>query len=298
MNGNEYVALLRKTLTRFHDEAGRFMQSQDIDPLPGSVAANERATYPRAESLFTVSGIVGLLIEAVGEHFTAFIKTITEPVEPIACWTCVRSMLESASIAAWLFDPAIDAQTRVGRSFAHRYEGMVQQVKFSKSLNRPADEVKKLEDQINEVENVAAGLGFPRLRNSKNERIGIGQHMPSATDIIKLMLEEERAYRLLSAVAHGHVWAIQQLGFRKGDTNVTDGVSLISLSKHSGTVEGFGYLAIRAAKALGLPIWNQCRYFGWDEARFTNLLESVYDEFKGTTAIRYWRPSPGSPSFE
>ena len=33
--------------------------------------------------------------------------------------------------------------------------------------------------------------------------------MPSATEVIKLMLDEEVMYRILSAVAHGHNWAIR-----------------------------------------------------------------------------------------
>lgn len=238
-----------------------------------------------------MSAIASFLIESVGEHVTAFLKTITEPVESIACWTCVRSMLESSSIAAWLFEPDIDAKTRVGRGFAHRFEGMVQQVKFLKAMKRPAAEVKALEDHINDVENVAVGLGFTRVKNTRGDRIGICQVMPSATDIIKLMLDEELAYRLLSAVAHGHTWAIQKLGFKEAAVPMppTSGVAVTAFEKHSGTIEGYCYLATRAAKSLGLPIWYWCLYFGWDKCRLTAALEATYDEMKATPAIRFWR---------
>jgi hypothetical protein len=68
------------------------------------------------------------------------------------------------------------------------------------------------------------------------------------------------------------------------------------MTKHSGTVEGYGFLAVRAAKSLGLPLWNRCLYFGWDRDRLANLLKSVYDEFKATAAIRFWRPAVGATS--
>lgn len=150
-------------------------------------------------------------------------------------------------------------------------------------------EAQRLENHINDVENVAASLGFARLRGKKNQRTGIGEVMPSATDIIKQMLNEERMYRLLSAVAHGHTWAMQQLSFKQGERDTTGGVVTTALAKHSGTVEGYFLLAIRAAKSLGLPVWNQCLYYGWDKDRLTKILESTYDEMEVSAAVRFWR---------
>jgi hypothetical protein len=296
MTPNDVVAVFRNSLNQFHDEAAAFIRSQGTDPLAGSVAAQERATFPNPESLYTVAAIANILLESVGEHVTAFVKTMTEPVEPLACWTCVRSMLESSAIAAWLFEPGIDVKTRVGRAFAHRYEGLEQQVKFAKAIGLPDAAMDKQETHINNVENLAVSLGFTRLRNKNNQRMGIGQVMPSATEIIKRMLDEEQAYRLLSAVAHGHTWALQQLGFRQGASRVspTDGVSTTELSKGSGTIEGYGYLTTLAAKSLGLPLWYQCVYFGWDQDRLLKLLESIYDQIKAKDGIRFWRARAGT----
>ena len=178
MNGNDIVAAFRTSLARLFDEASAFGQSQGRVPKVGSIATSERTTYLRPESLHTVTAIATLLLESVGEHVTTFVKTITEPVNPLAAWTCVRSMLESASIAAWLLDPAIDAQTRVGRAFAHRFEGMEQQKKLLNAMGAPAKDVQQLEVQINSTDNVAASLGFPRFRNTKGEISAIGQRMP------------------------------------------------------------------------------------------------------------------------
>lgn len=142
------------------------------------------------------------------------------------------------------------------------------------------------------MENTAAALGFPRLRSKKAERTGIGQVMPSATEIIKTMLDEEQAYRLLSAVAHRHYCAIQQISF----TQVPDtrpqagGVATTPFAKHAGTVKGYAYLSTRVAKAFGLPLWNQCLYYGWDRNRLTRILETAYDGFHARDAIRFWKP--------
>lgn len=140
MGATETVIALRDSLARLHDEAMQFVHDQGVDPMDGSIAATERATFPRPESLYSAATIGTMLLESVGEHVTTFIKTVTEPIEPIACWTCVRSMLESASIAAWLLDPRIDAVERVGRTFSYRYEGQEQQAKFGRAMGHsPAD---------------------------------------------------------------------------------------------------------------------------------------------------------------
>ncbi len=65
-----------------------------------------------------------LLIEAGGEHLPAFVKTLSEPMEPIARWPCIRSMHGPCAPASWLLDPAIDADSRITRTFAETVDGM------------------------------------------------------------------------------------------------------------------------------------------------------------------------------
>lgn len=292
MSGTEFVLTLRTALARLHNEAAAFLQGQGGDPAAGSQAAAERATFPRPESLYTVAAVGTMLVESVGEHVSALVKLMTEPVEPIACWTCVRSMLESAAIAAWLFDPRIDAERRVGRAYGYRYEGLEEQAKFGRAVNLPPAEVAKAEGLLDRLERDAAALGYSVVTDRNGRRIGVAERMPSATDIIKLMLDEEGAYRLLSATAHGHTWAIQQLGFRPAAVQppaAADGVQVTAMEKSSGSVAGYAFLVLRAAKALARPLWNQCVYFGWDRARLAAVLESVYDEFAAQPALRFWR---------
>src|SRR5580700_7812306 len=130
LTANELFLKLRNGIVRLDTEVSAFVQSQGCDPAPGSPATIERATYQRPESLYTVSAIATMLMESVGEHVNLLLKAMTEPINTFGCWTTVRSMLELASIAAWLHDPRIDAKNRVSRAYAHRYEGLDEQVKF------------------------------------------------------------------------------------------------------------------------------------------------------------------------
>lgn len=221
-----------------------------------------------------------------------FVKTVSDPVLTIACWTCVRSMLESSALSAWLLDPAIDARTRIGRTFALRYEGLEQQLKFGRFAKVDPAELKKEEDRMDDIEKIVLALGYPAVTDKKGNRIGFAQKMLSATDMIGLMLDEEGAYRILSAVAHGHHWAIIRLGFKQlvnqPDVNI-GGVATKAFDKTDNLV-GFAYLGIRAARAFGIPLWDMCRYFGWDEPRLLAILARAFDKLQTTSTVRFWLP--------
>lgn len=292
----EYVATLREALSTFHAEAARLVQDHGSIPAPGSKAETEQATGARPVSIVSAWSLGTQLIEFGGEHLTAFVKTITEPMEVIACWTCVRSMLESCALSAWLLDPAIDAQTRIGRVFALRYEGMEQQLKFGRATNRPANEITDAEDRINKVEQDALAIGFAPVLDKHNRRIGIALRMPNATDMIQTILDEGIAYRLLSGVAHGHSWAITGLGYKPAGPDVKLGGVVTKPFDKTDSVTGIAYLGVRTAKSFARPLWNQCRYFGWDEPRLEELFETIFDKLQTAAEVRFWRSaSPASP---
>jgi len=193
MNGADivYIDKMRISLLEFIVQVGEFSNSYDRKPAASSQFAAEQATFPSPESLETTLSMAIPLIESGSQHVTAFVKTVTEPMEPIACWTCVRSMLESCALAAWLLDPTIDAMQRVGRTFAPRYEGLEQQQKFGNASNQSASELQSGEDHINKVEQDAINLGFQPVLDRNGNRNGIGLRMPNATNVIAVMLDEE-----------------------------------------------------------------------------------------------------------
>ena len=83
--------------------------------------------------------------------------------------------------------PRFNSHERVKRSLALRYEGLSQQAKFVQSIGQSTEIVNK---RIEKNELIAEGLGFSKLRNKKDERTGIGQVMPSVTEIIRETLDE------------------------------------------------------------------------------------------------------------
>lgn len=290
--GKEYISEMRKALDEFCDEIHRFHVEQGSNWANDSPAAKEVGGSKGAASLVTAWSHAALLIESGSEHLSSFIHAVEEPVQPIACWTCVRSMLEPCSVSLWLLDPDIDARTRIGRSFAIRYEGMDQFLKYARVTSKDDGFLQPIKDRIREVEREALDLGYPKIRDKTGKRrIGIGQRMPSATELIRMMLNQESMYRLLSAVAHGHNWAIRELSYGpvKGkDYRSSLGgapVRMFEKTVHPGKIAWLGLISI---ESIARPVWFRCRYAGWNKERMKRILDRTFDRLKARESLRFW----------
>ena len=287
----DHLSVMRDALSHLCDEIGSICNDHGNNLNPGSPANRERAVSPCRGSLETAWCQSAQLIESGGEHVTAFIRTIKEPIHPIACWTCVRSMLEPCALASWLLDPHIDARTRVGRVYALRYEGIEQYLKYVRMTGGSNEELQSIKKRIDKVERVALNLGYPPIVDRKCKRIGIGQKMPSATEVISLMLDEEEMYRLLSAVTHGHDWAIRGLGFRpvpQNDLRPEVGEESVTMFEKKVDVCKLALLGLIAAKAFARPVLYQCNYAGWDKQRLIDVLDSTFDKLGAKSSERFW----------
>jgi hypothetical protein len=258
-------------------------------PTPCSIASKDATTYPGSGTIPSAWSIGTVLMEHASDHVSVLLKCLNEPVEIIAALTCVRSMLEGSAIAAWLLDPAIDAKTRAGRSLAYRFEGISQEAKFAGASSLPPDELKKYQHRIDELESEALSFGFARVVDKKKRRIGVAQQMPSATEMIEMQLAAGNYYRLLSAVAHGHFWALFGFFFRPS-TAVTEfsGVPM----QHSEKIvrpEAIVLAMHWTFHAFTTPMWNQCRYMGWNELGVEEVLEDCADKLQVPTSRRFWR---------
>ena len=280
---------LRAALAALRDALADLVQSSGYDPVHGSPAEVELKTFPRPESLHTAHGQACMLVEVTADQLTAFIKTVSEPVETIAPYTCVRSLLEAAALGCWLLDPTIDANTRVSRSLALRYEGMLQQQKWARSAG---EDPAKAQDRLDEVADVAHVLGYPPVNDSRGKRRGAGTPMPSVTDLIRDTLNEEPLYRLLSAVAHGHHWAIHRLSFAlapSGDTTSAISGTALHLATKEANLTGMTTLVFESAIALSRTTWYHALYLGWERDKLLDVLESGFDRLGANDAIRFWR---------
>ena len=287
-----FVPALRETLSAFLNRCGELADANGNVPASTSQATQERTDSQRPESIVSAWSVASLLIENSADHISLFVKSIDEPIESLACWTSIRSMMEPCSIAAWLLDPQIDARARVSRVFALRYEGLTQQQKFARSINQPDAEIQKIGDRINDVEQAAVNLGYSTVLDRNGRRIGIGERMPGATDIIGDQLDDESTYRLLSAVAHGQHWAVRQLGFHSVDSNDNpDSVGNVPTQAFERTVNvnGIAFLGLHGALAFAHTLWNQYHYFGWNPDSIEELFERTFDRLSFNDSMRFWR---------
>lgn len=287
-----YITCLRDAITELYDGTADLCTITGDQPAPDSLADKEIRESPRPESIISARAMAIQLIEYSGDHLAAFAKILTEPTGSLATWTCVRSMLESCALSAWMTDPSIDHKERVARVFAHRYEGLEQQLKCGRAGLIKPTELERLVLRIDEVEETAITLGYPPIQNTKGKRTGIGRRMPGATEIITLVLDKEKMYRLLSAVAHGHTWAINALGFKpvQAPSNATSiaGIRVKCLEKQVFVI-GMAYLGLGAADAFAKALWHLWCYMGWNSAPLSVLFEKVFDQLQAKACNRFWR---------
>ena len=269
---HEHAVNAVKMVQQLHDQTGLFFEEQGLDPNSNSIAAKELLEFQRPKSLYTAYAQGSSLIDIAADHLIAFTKTITEPAQSFAPWTITRSVLEASALSSWLLDPKIEAHERVKRSLALRYEGLSQQAKFLQSIGQSTETIKK---RIDEIELMAEELGFPKLRNKKDERTGIGKVMPNVTEIIRDTLNQEANFRLYSAMAHSHSWAYTQLSYRivheeiskESDTNLFEKyLSLELVWTLCGSVAIYFSQAIR----------HKCELYGFDLVSMNTIVGDVF----------------------
>jgi hypothetical protein len=270
-----------KTVQRAHDETAKFFNAQGLLPLTNSLADEELQSFIDPEKVKTAYSQGGLLIEAAADHLMAFSRVLKEPAQTIAPWTCVRAVIETSALSAWLFDPGIDVNERVQRSLVYRCEGLTQEVKFLKASGDQA-EVIRIKDRLEKVKQFASNLGDYGVINKNKQRKKVALEMPSVTEIINKTLHEEAVYRLLSAMSHGHSWAHLQLGFRQVE-NGEDPLFEKSLKPIS-----IVFLCYKAILAFARPCWNKTLLFNFDPDGLRKVLEPIADDLKIQSGHRFW----------
>lgn len=269
------------------DGSGRIFNQYHHEPAANSIAAQEQKSYPKPGLVNDVHYRGMLSMEAAGDHLVGFAACLVEPAKTLAPATCIRGLLESCALAAWFLDPDVDAKTRVGRCFAFRYEGFVQQIKCFQVEKRQA-EIDLVQKRMTKVEQDAVSLGYPRLLKKNGAINGIARQMPGITELIGTTLNLETAYRLLSGVAHGHHWATQQLGFQAIEVKGAEGQVIKALEKyvHPNVVL---YLGLIAISSFAKVIWYLWRLYGWDLKEAEHLLDTTYDRLRVRSELRFWR---------
>ena len=279
---NESSKPLRIALLNLTDAiramAKNFRAEVGFKPKPGSPAALEMKESKRPKSLETSISAALTLIDIAEQHLDLFSKTTS--LVPL---TSARNALEPSAIATWLLDPGIDGHERVGRLFAYRFSGQFEMRKFYRSVGAQANEV-ETDEAIQKILTEAKALGYHPLKTrGKNPRIDAlhTRDLNGTTRLIGTVLgdDAEEVYRLLSAVAHGHMWAVHSLAYKiHAGGNLAEQIDNPRAISLTGCVASESY-----AKA----VWNYANYMGWDTELLAKELEVVADQFVGFD--RFWR---------
>jgi hypothetical protein len=264
------VALIVQQLDELQHKLGESITGFGYEPMPNSIGADELSSAENAQSVRTAHSQGTILIQVTADQLSAFIRAITEPALTIAPWTSTRNILEAASISVWLLDEHINLNERISRSYAFRCEGLNEMVKFSYATKDPS-RIKKAEKRRDEVLLQAKKLGLTKY--DQNGKIKLIKSMPPVTTLVHSQLNEEAAYRLLSAMIHAHNWALIELGFSPV-ANVPHG----KLLGKSLTVESVCYLALVAIRVFQKQIICKCQLFGWA----TEDIQKTFDNAERT----------------
>lgn len=285
--------MIRENALRSIDAVTEFMkETRDLwnqykhQPTPNSQAAKELAEFPRPESIGTAYSQGTVLIEVAADYTFAVTRTLTEPAQTIAPWACARGILETSALSIWLLDTTINSEERIKRSLAFRYEGFEQQRKLAQSTNGKINP-QTIISRMDEVEKIALKLGYEKIADKNGNRIGIGQVMPSITDITIKMLNKEQDYRLLSAMVHAHHWALQNFGFIKthSDQMILENVKGAYFEKHI-SEDSIFFLCTTTVTSISKALLMNFSLFGYDKKPLALAIDSAIKKIHPPSPLR------------
>lgn len=163
---------------------------------------------------------------------------------------------------------------------------MEQQLTLAQTINTPAADIRKMKDRIDAVERDALNLGYLAVADRNGWRNGIGIRMPSATQMIDTVTGEGTVYRLLSAIAQGHSWAIMQLSYKRNPALSTGSDHTFEKSINVG---GFGMMILAILNVLARAVWNHSQFLRWDLLKIEEVFENSADAMRLDESRRFWR---------
>ena len=255
-------------------------------PADNSPLNVEMQFFPRPESVRTAYSLAGVVIESAADYLKALDSLVRAKDYAVAPWTCARGVLEGVALATWLLDKDIDAKERVSRSLSIRFTTLRQQEKMARSDGDNTN-VRKCQDRIKEIEDVAVNLGFSPLRNNRGRRTCIAQSLPPITELIRRQIDKEGLYRVLSGLAHSDYVSIMQLASAPIDYGQCQD-NVMGLAIHHNRLD---ILLADTAAIFARGVWLRTIQFGCDAAEAAIILETRYNELElpDTNEVRFWR---------
>lgn len=264
-------------------------EGHTVGPAPGSPADLERKAFGSPELLDTAYSYGSIILASAADHLAAYDYLVRKDAFAMAPLTCLRGLLEAAALASWQLDPSISSRERVARNFALRFGSLEVQRKVAEAQG-DKEGARRTLGRIEDLEEAALGLGYPRFRNKKGRRDTVGCMRPTRTDLLRSELDSADVYGALSALAHGDAIALFQIGF--SSVGRVEGVA-VAKKQVSDLLPVF-----LATAVLGYmrPAWKYLVLFGRDLAQGREVLETAADELgmAASSSVRFWRDTRNS----
>lgn len=246
------------------------------------------ASFGNDKPFVNAMTIADLSFQYTHDHLSLFVNLLTGSVDPITSCTIIRSLLETAAIGAWAVDPRIDTIARVSRIYAIRFESIIQQLEVLKCTAgiAPTD-IDKTAARIDVLASDAISHGLT-VDRAKGRVKSVGTRKPGPTKMVKEVLNAEWIYRLLSAVAHGHHWALRDIGFAKVEEEGKTS-SGGNLYKKRNFTEAVLFVGLHGFLAYSRLLWNVIGYRERSRLKFEELLETTTDRLSVANDLRFWR---------
>lgn len=266
----------RDILLALYQDIRMMFKQFGYQQVAGSPADDENKLIGELQGITGILSQVWVLWEASSDHVLAAIKTLAEPVQTIAPFGCVRAAMEVAARSCWILDPSIDYKCRLARSFALRRKGLDEYSKLIRENSQSADE--RLQERYEYFKKKTIEYKLPK------------ESLPSATELICNIFGERSYYRIGSAVTHGQIWALTEVGFIQRNHNSENGFMYLHEAVKPNLLM---YLIVLALESLGRPAWALASYIGMDRMTIANVFDKTYDELQMTRDRRFWLEQTG-----
>jgi hypothetical protein len=272
------VIRFRDRVAALNDSLGELLQDSEYDVQLGSPAAGDAAALGDLQPIRTAIGQSVLLSESASEHVAAATNSLKEPAQIIACFSCVRTATEVASLSWWLLDPKVDCFERMSRSVALRRKGLDEQKRLT-----PEGGGVDHEHLARRYAAIDASVAAHRLKV-----VGV----PPATHLVGRVFGDPLCYRLASAVVHGHSWAVSHVGFAEMGR---DECRQVTLLRKTAKPTVLLYLLALAVEALGRPLWATTKYVGVHAPAVETLLSAAFGELGISKGRWFWLTATAQP---
>jgi hypothetical protein len=287
----EAIIKMIESVRSFVEKSAEIINKHPYQPLLNSRVLIEANKFANKELVEDVFSRATLCFENAADHLLAFTDTLQQPAKTLSPYTCLRSFLESCAIALWLLDLNIDVKERIGRCFGYRYKEFKEQIKFFEADKTDPHEaqtqVNSVKQRLAVVEAEAIDLGYPKYPSKSGIATGIAIRVPGIVDLIKMTLDKEAEYRLLSGVAHSYLWATRQIGFQVIDVTDADGLKFKAVKKHAHP-DAILFGITLAVPTYAKVFWVVGKQYGWDMQEIEGLLNQIFDDIGFPGNFRFW----------